>query len=236
MKLATLTIALLFMTLSGCSEANNNENESSNAQETMSENETTSAEAENQSTTPAGEGLFAKITTNRGEILIRLEFEKAPMTVANFVGLAEGDIANNHKSEGEPYYDGMVFHRVISKANGQGQDFMVQGGDPTGTGSGGPGYKFPDEFHPDLKHDRPGVLSMANSGPSTNGSQFFITHVPTPWLDNKHSVFGYVEGGMDVVMNSMQGDQMKSVEIIRKGEAAKAFDAPAVFKEMAGGN
>lgn len=236
MKLASLTIALLFMTLSGCSEATNNEDNSANEQETMSENETPSAKAETKTTAPSDEGLFAKITTNRGEILIRLEFEKVPMTVANFVGLAEGSIANNHKPEGEPYYDGMIFHRVISKANGQGQDFMVQGGDPTGTGSGGPGYKFPDEFHPDLKHDRPGVLSMANSGPSTNGSQFFITHVPTPWLDNKHSVFGYVESGMDVVMNSLQGDQMKSVEIIRKGEAAEAFDAPAVFKQMAGGN
>lgn len=232
----TVLCAAFTLTMSGCNEA---ETQNQTEKETMTENETTPA-AENaaQSNTPSGteEGMFAKITTNRGEIMIRLEFEKVPMTVANFVGLAEGDIANNHKGEGEPYYDGMVFHRVISKANGQGQDFMVQGGDPTGTGSGGPGYKFPDEFHPDLKHDRPGVLSMANSGPSTNGSQFFITHVPTPWLDNKHTVFGYVVSGMDVVMQSMQGDQMKSVEIIRKGEKAKAFDAAAVFKEMAGGN
>lgn len=238
MKLATLTFALFLFALLGCSETTQN-SEPVQEKETMTENNNNAA-AENEAASEQeplnDEGMFAKITTNQGEILIRLEYQKVPMTVANFVGLAEGDIKNDFKGEGEPYYDGLKFHRVISKANGQGQDFMIQGGDPTGTGSGGPGYRFPDEFHPDLKHDRPGVLSMANSGPATNGSQFFITHVPTPWLDNKHAIFGYVVSGMDIVMNTQQGDIMKSVEIIRKGDEAKAFDAPAVFKEKAGGN
>jgi peptidylprolyl isomerase len=180
-----------------------------------------------------GDGIFAKITTNRGEVTLQLEFEKAPVTVANFVGLAEGKIENDHKALGEPYYDGIVFHRVISVANGQGQDFMIQGGDPLGKGIGGPGYKFQDEFDASLKHDRKGVFSMANSGPHTNGSQFFITIVPTPHLDNRHTVFGYVIEGQDIVDATLQGDVMEKVEIIRKGKAAKNFDAAAIFKESA---
>lgn len=235
MKLITTTCAFILLALAGCGETATN-TENSNSTEKMSENETTE-QAENTAPAPLDrEGMFARIVTNRGEIVVELQFTKAPMTVANFVGLAEGTIANNYKGEGEPYYDGLKFHRVISKANGQGQDFMIQGGDPTGTGSGGPGYRFPDEFHPDLKHDRPGVLSMANSGPATNGSQFFITHVPTPWLDNKHSVFGYVVSGMDVVMDTRQGDVMQKVEIIRNGESAESFNAAEVFKQNAGGN
>jgi cyclophilin family peptidyl-prolyl cis-trans isomerase len=125
----------------------------------------------------------ARMDTDKGTMVIELFADKAPKTVNNFVFLAK-----------EGYYDGLIFHRVIN-------DFMVQGGDPTGTGSGGPGYKFGDEFHPSLKHDKPGMLSMANAGPGTNGSQFFITHVPTPWLDNKHSIFGQVVEGMDVLMS-----------------------------------
>ncbi len=175
------------------------------------------------------DGIYAKITTDRGSILINLEYEKTPITVANFVGLAEGKIKNTAKGEGEPYYDGLKFHRVISVANGDDQDFMVQGGDPTGTGSGGPGYNFDDEIHPDLKHDGPGVLSMANAGPGTNGSQFFITHIETPWLDGKHTVFGKVVEGQDVVDQSLTGDVMNKVEIIRVGGMAESFDAVNVF-------
>ncbi len=172
------------------------------------------------------EGLFAKIKTNKGTITIRLEHEKAPMTVANFVALAEGRMKNSAKPEGTPYYDGIKFHRVIA-------DFMIQGGDPTGTGAGGPGYAFPDEIHPDLKHTRAGTLSMANAGPYTNGSQFFITHKDTPWLDGRHAVFGYVTEGQDVVNAIAQGDVMESVTIERVGDAAKAWDAVKVLADNA---
>jgi cyclophilin family peptidyl-prolyl cis-trans isomerase len=124
----------------------------------------------------------ARVETSAGTMLLQLYADKAPNTVNNFVFLAR-----------EGFYDGTIFHRVI-------KDFMAQGGDPTGTGTGGPGYRFADEFHPDLKHDRAGVLSMANAGPNTNGSQFFITHVPTPWLDHKHTIFGEVSEGMEVLL------------------------------------
>lgn len=180
------------------------------------------------------DGVYAEITTDRGTILIKLTMDETPMTVANFVGLAEGKISNEAKEPGVPYYDGLLFHRVISTANGDPQDFMIQGGDPTGTGRGGPGYRFADEFHPDLKHDTPGVLSMANAGPGTNGSQFFITIVETPWLDNRHSVFGHVVEGMEVVNISMTGDVMQTVKIIRVGDAAENFNAAGTFAELSG--
>ena len=161
-------------------------------------------------------GLFADINTNKGNILLRLEFEKTPITVANFVGLAEGKIENNKKPIGTPYYDGLIFHRVIA-------DFMIQGGCPLGTGTGDPGYKFADEFDSTLKHSGPGILSMANSGPRTNGSQFFITHKATTWLDGKHTVFGNVIEGMEVVNVIKKGDKIIKISIIRKGKKAEAF-------------
>jgi len=171
-------------------------------------------------TTQAAElknGLYAEMNTTKGKITLKLEFEKTPLTVANFVGLAEGTkIAN--KPKGTKFYDGLNFHRVIA-------NFMIQGGCPQGTGTGGPGYKFADEIDPTLKHTGPGILSMANSGPATNGSQFFITHKATPWLDGKHTVFGQVVGPLDqkVVDAIAKGDKLNSVKIIRVGDKAKAF-------------
>ena len=168
--------------------------------------------------------IHAKIETSKGEIVLLLEFEKVPMTVANFVGLAEGIIENSAKPKGEPYYDSTKFHRVIS-------DFMIQGGDPTGTGSGGPGYQFPDEFHPDLNHSSAGILSMANAGPGTNGSQFFITHKATPSLDLKHTVFGHVVSG-DTIVNTIEKDDIiEKITILRNGEAADTFYADILFQK-----
>ncbi|SIQ28442.1 Peptidyl-prolyl cis-trans isomerase (rotamase)-cyclophilin family [Alkalispirochaeta americana] len=164
---------------------------------------------------PLPPGLYARMETTRGEILLELEQDRTPLTVMNFVGLAEGTISHSRDGGGR-FFDGLTFHRVI-------QDFMIQGGDPTGTGRGGPGYRFPDEFHRELRHDGPGVLSMANAGPGTNGSQFFITHVATPWLDNRHSVFGRVLRGQAVVDSIRQGDRIQRVEILRRGAAAEAF-------------
>ncbi len=170
-------------------------------------------------------GIYAKFNTEKGEILVKLTHEKTPGTVGNFVALAEGKLNNKARFKGEPYYDGLTFHRVIP-------DFMIQGGCPLGTGTGDPGYKFDDEFHPALKHDAPGVLSMANAGPGTNGSQFFITHTATPWLDNKHTVFGHVVQGQEVVDAIEQGDAMDSVEIQRVGEACEAWDALEAFRSF----
>jgi len=161
-------------------------------------------------------GLYAKITTNKGDITLNLEFEKTPMTVTNFVALAEGSMTSATKKG--KYYDGLKFHRVIA-------NFMIQGGCPLGTGTGGPGYRFEDEIDPELKHDRAGILSMANAGPGTNGSQFFITHLPTPHLDGKHTVFGNVVEGQKIVDSISQGDKIESIEIIRVGEKAEAFTA-----------
>lgn len=173
------------------------------------------------------DGIYAKFNTSKGEIVLKLHHDKTPGTVGNFVGLAQGNIENKAKPQGTPYYNGLKFHRVIA-------DFMVQGGDPQGTGAGGPGYNFDDEFHPDLTHDGPGVLSMANAGPGTNGSQFFITHGDTAWLDNKHTVFGKVVSGQDVVDAIAQGDMLESVEIIREGEEAQAFNAVESFRTFEG--
>lgn len=171
------------------------------------------------------DGLYAKFETSKGDIYTALEFKKTPMTVANFVGLAEGKIKNKAKSEGTPYYDGLKFHRVIP-------NFMIQGGCPQGTGTGGPGYNFEDEFDSSLKHTGPGILSMANAGPGTNGSQFFITHVATPWLDQHHTIFGHVITGQDVVNAIIQDDVIVHIKIIRKGKPAKKFKADKVFAEL----
>jgi len=170
-------------------------------------------------------GLYAEMTTSKGVILLKLEFEKTPLTVANFVGLAEGKIRNNSKKEGKPFYDSLKFHRVIP-------DFMIQGGDPAGNGSGGPGYKFKDEFLPEFTFTGPGILAMANAGPGTNGSQFFITHVATPWLNQHHTIFGHVVTGQEVVNAIQQGDMIIKVKIIRKGKPAKKFKADKVFAEL----
>lgn len=181
------------------------------------------------------DGLYAKMTTNHGAMTIKLYEEQAPMTVANFVGLAEGTKENKAKAKGVPYYDGLVFHRVI-------KDFMIQGGDPDGIGTGGPGYDFEDEFDASLKHDGKGVLSMANAGPGTNGSQFFITEVATPWLDGRHTVFGKVIEGLDVIdsianVEKTPNDKpivpvvIEKLEIARKGDKYAKYDGNKAFDE-----
>ena len=172
------------------------------------------------------DGLYTEIETNKGTILVQLEYEKTPVTVANFVTLAEGNNSYvNEKFRGKPFYDNLKFHRVIA-------DFMIQGGDPLGDGSGDTGYKFKDEIT-DLTFDKGGILAMANSGPGTNSSQFFITHKETPWLNGLHTIFGHVvENGMETVNMIVQNDDIKSITIIRKGEAAKKFDAVKVFRNF----
>jgi len=172
-------------------------------------------------------GIYAKFNTAKGAILVKLEHELTPGTVGNFVALAEGNMENKVKPQGQKFYDGLNFHRVIP-------DFMIQGGCPQGTGTGDPGYKFDDEFHPSLKHDRPGILAMANSGPGSNGSQFYITHVPTSWLDGKHTVFGHVIEGQDVVDAVAQGDKLESLEIVRVGEEAEKWNAIEAFVSLKG--
>jgi peptidyl-prolyl cis-trans isomerase A (cyclophilin A) len=172
------------------------------------------------------DGLYAEMTTSKGVILMKLEVEKAPLTVANFVGLSEGKIKNEAKALGVPYYDSMKFHRVIP-------NFMIQGGDPQGNGSGGPGYAFKDEFDPSLSFTSPGILAMANTGqPISNGSQFFITHVQTNWLNNKHTIFGKVLEGQNVVNAVAQGDFIVKVKIIRVGKLYKKYKGEVVFEEL----
>ena len=236
---------IIAMVLIGCTKSdntkenqNNSTNQSNDSSELIEKNltadskpyEDNNTNVQTKSDENSDSGVFAEMETSKGTILLRLFYKQVPYTVANFVGLVEGKrewkdpkTKENKKSN---FYDGLKFHRVIP-------NFMIQGGDPMGNGRGGPGYKFADEFKENLKHDRPGMLSMANSGPNTNGSQFFITHVPTPWLDGKHSVFGEVIEGMDVVNSIVQNDQIKFVNILRKGSDAEKFDATKFdYKDM----
>jgi len=171
------------------------------------------------------DGLYAEMITSKGNVYIKLEPTLAPITTANFVGLAEGTIENNFRKIGEPYFDGLTFHRVVP-------NFVIQGGDPMGNCVGGPGYRFKTEVHADLPHDKAGTVAMANSGPDTNGSQFYITHTATPHLDGGYNVFGYVISGMEVVNEIKQGDTITKVNIIRVGKDAKDFDAVANFKKL----
>ena len=171
------------------------------------------------------EGIYAIIYTQKGTLTLQLHYEKTPGTVGNFVGLAEGNLVNEVKQTGTPYYDGLNFHRVIP-------DFMVQGGCPQGSGVGGPGYQFDDEIDSSLRHNKAGILSMANAGPGTNGSQFFITHVPTPWLDGKHTVFGCVVEGQEIVDSIEQGDTIDKIEILRIGKDAQNWNAVAAFNSF----
>ena len=175
----------------------------------------------------SNDGIFAEFETSKGKILVQLDYKNTPITVANFVALAEGtNMQVGEKFKGKKFFDGLKFHRVI-------KDFMIQGGDPDGNGSGGPGYAFKDEFT-DAKFDKPGILAMANSGPKTNGSQFFITHKDTPWLNGKHTIFGFVITGQDVVNAIAQNDIITKVTITRKGIDAKKFDAPKIFADYFG--
>lgn len=176
-------------------------------------------------TTASADGISAVIETSKGNITIDLLYKKTPVTVANFISLAEGtNSAVSAQYKGKHFYDGLKFHRVIA-------DFMIQGGDPLGNGSGDPGYKFKDETTTDDKFDKAGILAMANAGPGTNGSQFFITHKDTPWLNGKHTIFGYVTSGQDVVNKIAQDDVISKVTIVRKGADAKKFDAAKIFTD-----
>lgn len=224
-KRMSLVLAI-FTVLASCANAEKPAQVNQSAATPAADNNT---KGEPMSTSNLGDGLYAKFKVTQGEILVSLEFVKTPMTVANFVALAEGKMENTAKPLGTPFYDGLTFHRVI-------KDFMIQGGDPVGNGTGGPGYKFGDEIDPSLRFTGPGFLAMANAGPGTNGSQFFITHVATPWLDGKHTIFGVVLSGQDVVNKTAQGDKIEKIEIIRKGAAAEAFKPDtAFFKSLQAG-
>ena len=174
---------------------------------------------------PKADGIYAVLETPKGNVVCELDYRQAPLTSMNFIGLAEGTIGNSFRKPGEPYFDGLTFHRVV-------KDFVVQGGDPKGDGEGGPGYEFTDEFSPGMRHDRIGILSMANDGPNTNGSQFFITLRDTNRLNYLHSVFGHVVSGQDVLERIEQGDKIDHVKIVRVGDAAKKFQTDVIMFEI----
>ncbi len=226
-KVTSLIVALMALTcLSCCStKKENKQTASTQKQETAISEAKPKSETKNKKkqeikmsaetleALKGKDGLFAVLQTEKGQIVLELFFKETPMTVANFVGLAEGTL---DAAEGQPFYDGLTFHRVIS-------DFMIQGGDPRGNGTGGPGYQFADEFVDGFIFDKPGKLAMANSGANTNGSQFFITHVPTDWLNYKHTIFGQVVTGQDIVDAVEQGDHIQALQIIRQGGDAEKF-------------
>lgn len=216
---------LLFAGLFAACNANGNKPQTASLNEAMNQtSQTTQPMTQENLDWKNTPGLYAQFQTNKGTIVCQLEYQKVPMTVGNFVALAEGKMKNSAKPEGTPFYDGITFHRVIA-------NFMIQGGDPQGNGMGGPGYQFEDEFDPTLRHSGPGILSMANAGPGTNGSQFFITHKETPWLDGKHTVFGHVVEGQKVVDAIAQGDKIEKLTIVRVGDDAKKFDALKAFND-----
>lgn len=219
MKMKIKIIVLLFLGMMQL-------NVQAQAKKPVAKKSTKSTAAKKASPKPAADGMFAEIQTAKGKIVVRLEYQKTPVTVANFVSLAEGTntFVTDAKLKGKPYFDGLKFHRVI-------KDFMIQGGDPAGNGSGGAGYSFKDEIVPEFIFDKAGILAMANSGPATNSSQFFITHKDTPWLNTKHTIFGYLVSGQDVVNNIAQDDLMQKVTIVRRGASAKAFDATKIFND-----
>jgi len=219
--LKSLLFFLPLIIFSACNNSKDNASEESN-------DESTSVTATGVDTT---EGLFAVILTSKGIMIARLEPEKAPKTVANFVALSEGSMPNTFRQAGQPFYDSLKFHRVITTANGDQENFMIQGGDPLGTGEGGPGYKFKDEFS-DLKFNGPGILAMANSGPETNGSQYFITVKETPFLDGKHTIFGRLISGTEIPFLIRTNDYMTKIRILRKGNKAQAYDAVKEFNKI----
>lgn len=223
-----LTLVLFVSLLNSCNARNGESSETSVATTPETPAQPAQPVAADDPNWNKKNGLYAVIYTPKGKIVCELESAKAPLTVANFVSLSDGTMPNNITKPGQPFYDGLTFHRVEP-------GFVIQGGDPSGNGSGGPNYKFPNEVTPELKHDRAGTLAMANAGPNTNSCQFYITLAPTPPLDMHYNVFGYVVSGMNVVNSITKGDKMDSIRIVRIGKEAKEFNAPKVFAaNMAG--